>query len=143
MWFMQVIWTKLYELFNLHELCMLCKWYELCRLYELCKLYEYFVNHLKSLEIARIALNIFKKRYFLLIYKMQNSNYKNKNIETKYWNTWYDWLINYIPEPTKNECGLKDKVLSLFKTNKPKQTVYWRGKKLIKSKTKKKRSEVK
>ena len=34
---------------------------------------------------------------------MENSNYKNKNIATKYLNTWYGWLINYIPEPIKNK----------------------------------------
>ena len=37
-------------------------------------------------------------------------------------NTWYDWLINYIPEPIRK----------IFKTNTPKQTVYGRGKKLSK-----------
>ena len=40
-------------------------------------------------------------------------------------NTWYDWLINYIPEI----------VISLFKTNTPKETVHERGKKLSKPKT--------
>ena len=33
---------------------------------------------------------------------MENSNYKNKNVEKKYSNTCYDWLIYYIPEPIKN-----------------------------------------
>ena len=28
---------------------------------------------------------------------MENLNYKNKNVEKKYLNTWYDWLINYFP----------------------------------------------
>ena len=33
-------------------------------------------------------------------------------------NTWYDWLINYIPEPIRKSVGgFKDKVISLFKTN--------------------------
>ena len=36
--------------------------------------------------------------------------------------TWYDWLINYIPEPIRKRP----------KTNTPKQTVYGRGKKLSK-----------
>ena len=50
-------------------------------------------------------------------------------------NTCYDWLINYIPEPVrKNVCGFKDKVVSLFKTNTSRQTVYVRGKKLSKQK---------
>ena len=36
-------------------------------------------------------------------------------------NTWYDWLINYIPEATrKSVVGFKDKLNSLFKANTPK-----------------------
>ena len=36
-------------------------------------------------------------------------------------NTWYDWLINYIPESIrKSLSGFKDKIISLFKTNAPK-----------------------
>ena len=50
-------------------------------------------------------------------------------------NTWYDWLINCIPEPIrKNVGGLKDKVISYFKTNTPKQRVYGKEKKLSKPK---------
>ena len=50
-------------------------------------------------------------------------------------NNWNDWLINYIPEPIrKGVGGFKDKVISIFKTNTPKQTVYEKGKKLSKSK---------
>ena len=30
--------------------------------------------------------------------RIENVNYKNKSIETKYLNSWYDWLINYISE---------------------------------------------
>ena len=37
-------------------------------------------------------------------------------------NTWYDWLIDYIPEPIwKSVDRFKEKVISLFKTNEPKQ----------------------
>ena len=51
-------------------------------------------------------------------------------------NTWYDCLINYIPEPIRKSVGgFKDKILSLFKTNTPKQTVYGRRKKPSKPKT--------
>ena len=51
-------------------------------------------------------------------------------------NTWYDWLIYYIPEPIRKSVGsFKDKTVSLFKTNTPKQTMYGRGKKLSKPKT--------
>ena len=46
------------------------------------------------------------------------------------------WLVNYIPEPIRKSVGgFKDKVISLFKTNTPKQIVYGRGKKLSKPKT--------
>ena len=38
-------------------------------------------------------------------------------------------MINYIPEPIrKSVSGFKDKIISLFKTNTPKQTVYGRKK---------------
>ena len=73
---------------------------------------------------------------------MENLNYKNKNIEKKYLNTWYDWLIDYITEPIRKIIGgFKDKVVSLFNTNTPKQTAYERGKKLNKPKTQKKSEE--
>ena len=68
--------------------------------------------------------------------KNKNINFKNKNIEKKY--TWYDWLINYIPEPIKKIVGgFKDKVVNLFNTNTSKQTVSVTGNKLIKPKTQK------
>ena len=52
-------------------------------------------------------------------------------------NTWYDWLINYIPDPIRKSVGdFKDKIVSLFKTNTPKQAVCGREKKLSKQKTK-------
>ena len=51
-------------------------------------------------------------------------------------NTWYDWLISYVPESIrKSVSGFKDKIVSLFKTSTPKQAVYGRGKKLSKPKT--------
>ena len=50
--------------------------------------------------------------------------------------TWYDYLINYFPEAIRRSVGsFKNKILILFKTNTPKQTMYGRGKKLRKSKT--------
>ena len=51
-------------------------------------------------------------------------------------NTWYDSLINYIPEPIRNSVGrFKNKIISLSKTNIPMQTVHGTGKKLSKPKT--------
>ena len=57
-------------------------------------------------------------------------------------NNWYDWLINYIPEPiTKIVGGFKDKILFLTQTdlNRHKQTMYGRGNKLSKPKTENKK----
>ena len=52
--------------------------------------------------------------------------------------TWQDCLINYTSEPIrKSESDFKDQVVSIFKTNIPKQTMYGRGKKLSKPKTQK------
>ena len=52
-------------------------------------------------------------------------------------NIWYDWLINYIPEPIRKSVGgFKDVIEYLFKTNEPRQTVSGKGKKLSKPKTK-------
>ena len=48
-------------------------------------------------------------------------------------NTCYDWLINYIPELIRKSVGgFKDKVVIIFKTNIPKQTVHGKGQRLIK-----------
>ena len=51
-------------------------------------------------------------------------------------NTWYDCLIDYIPESIRRSVGgFKIKIVNIFKTNTPKQTAYEGGKKLSKSKT--------
>ena len=51
-------------------------------------------------------------------------------------NIWCDWLINYISEPIrKSVSGFKDKIIILFKTITPRETVYRRGKKLSKPET--------
>ena len=43
--------------------------------------------------------------------------------------TWYDWWINYVPEPIRKSVGgFKDKVVSFLKSNTPKQTMYGSGK---------------
>ena len=45
------------------------------------------------------------------------------------------WLVNYIPKPIrKTVCSFKDKVISLFETNTPKQLVYEGVKKVNKLK---------
>ena len=58
-------------------------------------------------------------------------------------NSWYDWLINYIPKPiTKIVGGFKDKIVSLFNTNTPKKTAYGRGKKVSKPKAQNKINSI-
>ena len=51
------------------------------------------------------------------------SKFEQKEMKKKWRikNTWYDWLIIYIPEPIKTVGGSKDKVVSLFKTNIPEE----------------------
>ena len=63
---------------------------------------------------------------------MENSNYKNKKIDRKYFSTRYDWLIDYIPEHIRKTEG-SFKVVSLFKTNTASQVVHGRGKKQTES----------
>ena len=42
-------------------------------------------------------------------------------------NTWYDWLVNYIPKPMRKSVGVfKDKIVSLFKINPYRQTLWER-----------------
>ena len=49
--------------------------------------------------------------------------------------TWHDWLINYLPEPTRKSVGgFKDHIVSLFYKNTPKPTVNWKRKTLSKPK---------
>ena len=68
---------------------------------------------------------------------------KEVNIIRSIKNNTYDWLINYIPEPIKKSGGgFKDKGISLFKKNTPKQTVHGRGKKLRKPKTQNKINRI-
>ena len=42
---------------------------------------------------------------------MESSHSKNKDIEKKFSNTWYDWLTNYMPEHIKIDGGFLDKVV--------------------------------
>ena len=58
-------------------------------------------------------------------------------------NILYDWLINYIPEPIRKIVGgFKNKIVSLFKTNTPKQIIYGTQKNLTKPKTQNKINSI-
>ena len=86
-------------------------------------------------KIKREIGELFFKPIIVSIDDMDNSEQKEMKKIRPIKNTWYDWLINSIPEPIRKSVGgFKDKIVSLFKTNTPKQTVYGRGRKLRKPK---------
>ena len=67
---------------------------------------------------------------------MDKFEQKEMNEIWSFKSTQYDWLINYIPEPIRKSLdGFKDKIVSLFKTDTLKQTVYGKEMKLSKPKT--------
>ena len=92
----------------------------------------------REVKIKREIEELFFKP--IIVSKDDMDEFEQKEMK-KIWsikNTWYDQLINYIPEPIrKNVGGFTDKTVSLFQTNTPKQTVYGRGKKLGNQKYKK------
>ena len=50
---------------------------------------------------------------------------KKKKKKTPIKKKWYEWLINFTPEPLAITVGgFKDKNECLFKKNTPKQTIY-------------------
>ena len=70
---------------------------------------------------------------------MENLNYKNKNIEIKYLNNWYNSLISCLSQSRAKIAGFfKDKGASLFKSNTTKYfgKKSWKEKKLRKKKHK-------
>ena len=61
---------------------------------------------------------IFFKPINLSIDDMEKFDQKDMDKKRPIKNTWYDWLINCIPEAiTKISGSFQDKVVSLFKTN--------------------------
>ena len=107
----------------------------------LLELEKYFIKvkekELKDREekIKREIGELFFKPIIVPIDDMDNSEQKEMKKIRPIKNAWYDWLVNYIPEPIRKSVGgFKDKIVSLFKTNAPKQTVYGRGRKLRKPK---------
>ena len=89
-----------------------------------------------EVKIKRDVEELFHKPIMVFIDDMDKFEQNQMNRIRPIKNTWYHWLINYIHEPIrKSVSGLKDKIVNLFKTNTPKQTVYGRGKKLSKPKT--------
>ena len=61
---------------------------------------------------------MFSKPINLSIDDMEKFDQKDMDKKRPIKNTWYDWLINCIPEAiTKISGSFQDKVVSLFKTN--------------------------
>ena len=85
----------------------------------------------REVKIKRDIEEIFFKPIIVHIDDMDKFEQKETNQTRPIKNTWYDWLITYIPEPTRKSL----EVISLFKANTPKQAVYWRGKETKQTKT--------
>ena len=92
---------------------------KLFELYELCKLYEYFMNCLKiawnHLNSVKITWNIIFLEFFYEYIKIENLNYKSKNLERKYLNNmWNNQLVKVkinLLELGNNYIQLKDGAL--------------------------------
>ena len=80
---------------------------------------------------------------FIYIYKrLRNQVIKTKILRKKYSNTWYNWLINYIPETIRKSVGdFRDKVVGLFKAYTPKKNHVWERKETKQPKTQKQSEE--
>ena len=95
-----------------------------CSLYELCEYFHELLRELKDREgkIKREIENSFKP-IILFIEDMDKFEQKEIKKIRSIKNTWYHWLINYIPEPIRKSIGgFKDKVISVFNTSSSKQT---------------------
>ena len=85
----------------------------------------------REVKIKREIEELFFKPIIVSIDDMNRFEKKDTKKIRPVKNTWYDCLINYIPESIRKSVGgFEDKIVSLFKTNTPKQTVYVRGKKI-------------
>ena len=83
----------------------------------------------RGVKTKREIEELFFKSIIVSVNDMDNYEQKEMKKIRSIKNTWYDWLINYIPEPIRKSLGgFKDKIVSLFKINTPKITNYRRGK---------------
>ena len=72
----------------------------------------------REIKIKREIEELFFKPIIVSIDDMDQFEEKETKKIRPIKNTWYDWLIDYIPEPiTKIVSGFKDNVVSLFNTN--------------------------
>ena len=85
----------------------------------------------REVKIKREIEELFFKPLIMSLDDMDKFEQKEMKKIRLIKNTWYDWLINYIPEPLKKAVrGFKDKIVSLFRTNTAQQTMCGRRKKL-------------
>ena len=96
----------------------------------------------REVKIKRKIQELFSKSIIVSIDDMDKFEQKEMKTIRPIKNTWYDWFINYIPDTIRKGAGaFKDKIVSLFETNTPKQAVYERRKILNKSKIQKQSEE--
>ena len=89
----------------------------------------------REAKIKREIEKLFLKMTIVSVDDMKKFDQKEMKERGPIKNTWFDWLINYIFKPIRKSVGaLKDKIVSHFKTNTPKQAVYERGKTLSRPK---------
>ena len=79
---------------------------------------NFFQSELKDRKLKDREVKI--KPIILSIDDMDKFEQKEMKKIRSIKNTWYVWLISYIPESIRKSVGVfKDKVISLFKTNTP------------------------
>ena len=76
----------------------------------------------RGVNLKRKIEELFLKLIIVSIYDMDKLKEKEMKKINPIKNTWYNLLINYLPEPIIKSAGCsKDQVISLFKTNTLKQ----------------------
>ena len=73
-----------------------------------------------EVKIEREIEELFFKRIIVFIDAMEKFEQKEMNKIRLIKNTWYDWLIRYIPEPIRKRVGgFKEKITSLLRQAHP------------------------
>ena len=64
--------------------------------------------------------------YFCYYIRIEKQNYKNENSQK---NTWYYWLVNYIPEPIRKSVGgFKDIIVRFLRQRNTEANCVWERK---------------
>ena len=72
----------------------------------------------REIKIRKEIEELFIKPIFVSINDMDRFEKEEMKKVSPVKNTWYDWLVNYIPKPMRKSGGVfKDKIVSLFKIN--------------------------